>query len=120
MSQVVRLSSKLAKDPEVNGLDDHAVSLAQDPHQVLCAITWLTVQKVTTDVETGEAVPTIMIKRIEPIAVVDAVPADVVELALKLYTQRTGKQSPLPFSVTEVIEGGYSNPSPSTEDEPAF
>jgi hypothetical protein len=119
MSQVVRLSSKLSKDPETNGLDDHAVSLAQDPHQVLCAITWLTVQKVTTDVETGEAVPTIMIRRIEPIALVDAVPAEVVELALKLYTERTGKQSPLPFGVTEVIEGGYVNPT-RDDDEPAF
>jgi hypothetical protein len=119
VSQLVRLSSKLAKDPEVNGLDDHAVSLAQDPHQVLCAIAWFTVSKVTTDVETNEAVPTVMIKRIEPIALVDSVPADVVELALKLYTERTGKQSPLPFAVTEVIEGGYSNPS-RDDQEPAF
>lgn len=110
MSQAVRLSSKLAKDDETNGLDHLGAQLAKDPHQVVCAIVWLTVRNITEDVDTGERVPTVMIKRIEPVAAVDKVPDEIVKLASDLYQTRTGR-SPLPFEVTEVIEGGYVNPS---------
>lgn len=111
MSQAVRLSSKLSKDDETNGLDHLASTLAKNPHQVVCAITWLTVQKVTEDVDAGDRVPTVMIKRIEPIGTIDAVPEAVIELALKLYGERLGGRTPLPFAVVETVEGGYVNPS---------
>lgn len=110
MSQAVRLSSKLSKDDETNGLDHLASMLAKDPHQVICAITWLTVQKVTDEVETGDRVPTVMIKRIEPIGAVEAVPDAVIALAAQLYSDRLGGRTPLPFEVVETIEGGYVNP----------
>lgn len=108
MSNEVRLSSKLSKDDETNGLDHLAGTLKNEPHQVVCALTWLVVQKITTDVETGDSVPTVQVKRIEPIAVVDKVPDQIIELASELYAARTGR-TPLPFDVVETIEGGYVN-----------
>ena len=48
MSQEVKLSSKLAKDPEMNGLDGLADSLRENPNQVICAIVWLTNPRTIT------------------------------------------------------------------------
>lgn len=115
MSSTVRLSSKLSKDEETNGLDSLAGDLLANPGRVVCALVWLTVDKITEDVEHGGVrVPSVRVKRIEPIATVDKVPEQVVELALKLNTERTGK-TPLPFDVTETVEGGYVN-GPVTEE----
>ena len=109
MSNDVKLSSRLAKDDDCNGLDFWADRLAKDPHQVLVAFTWITVDKLTTDVETGAVVPTVVVKRIEPIDVIDLVPTEVVKMALELNEARTGKR-PLPFEVVETIDGGYVHP----------
>ena len=109
MSNEVRLSSRLAKDEETNGLDHLAGELKNNPDQVICAITWLTVDKLTTDVQEHTTYPTVSIKRIEPIGVVEKVPQAVVDLAASLFEERLGRTS-LPFEVTEVIEGGYANP----------
>lgn len=111
MSQAVRLSSKLGKDEEVNGLDQLAETLAANPHQVICAITWITVQKITEDVDSDARIPTVMIKRIEPIGTVDRVPDEVQKLAADLYSKRLHGRTPLPFDVVETIEGGYVNPA---------
>ena len=109
MSDAVRLSSRLSKDEETNGLDSLQGDLLQNPHQVVCALTWLVVDTITEDVETGDRVPRMVVKRIEPIATVDKVPDEIVKLALELNEKRTGKR-PLPFLVTEVIESGYVDP----------
>lgn len=116
MSNEVRLSSKLAKDDETNGLDHLAGELKNNPDQVICAITWLTVDKLTTDVAEHTTYPTVAIKRIEPIGVVEKVPQEVIDLAASLFEERTGR-SPLPFEVTEVIEGGYVNPQENGADD---
>lgn len=108
MSNQVKLSSRLAADERTNGLDSLAELLRDEPHTVIACITWLTVQKVTEDVETGEKVPTVLIKRVEPIGAVDKVPAEVQKLAAELYDRRLGKGTlPLPFDVVETVEGGY-------------
>lgn len=109
MSDAVRLSSKLSKDEETNGLDSLQGDLLANPHQVVCALTWLVVDTITEDVETGERTPRVQVRRIEPIATIDKVPDEIVALALELNEKRTGKR-PLPFGVTEVIEGGYVEP----------
>lgn len=106
MSNAVRLSSKLAGDAETNGLDSLASTLRDNPDQVICAITWLTVDSVTWKREDGSRTPRVEVKRIEPIGAVDAVPQAVIDLAAELYQKRLNK-TPLPFDVVEVIEGGY-------------
>lgn len=112
MSAAVRLSSRLSKDDETNGLDSLQDDLLANPSQVVCAIVWLVSDTITENVETGDRVPRVVVKRIEPIGVIDKVPADVIKLALELQEKRTGKR-PLPFGVTEVLSGGYVEPSDS-------
>lgn len=117
MSEAVRLSSKLSKDEETNGLDHLAGSIKNNPEQVIAAIVWFVPLKGTIDYQskTHEVTPTVQIKRVEPIGAVDKVPQAVIDLAAKLYEERTGKSS-LPFDVVEVIEGGYKNPEPELVD----
>lgn len=101
MSQLIRLSSKLPGDEEVNGLDSLHEMLVDDPSQVVCAITWFVVPKVTRVTATQEEVPTLEIRRVEPIGTIGNTPAEVQRLAADLYEKRTG-HNPLPF---EAIVG---------------
>lgn len=102
MSALIKLSSKLPGDDEVNGLDSLAEQLVDDPEQVVCVLAWLVVPKVTHDVPTGTDVPTVEIRRIEPIGSVAKTPAAVQQLAAELYEARTGR-NPLPFE--QVLRG---------------
>ncbi len=95
MSAFVKLSPKLPGDPEINGLDELAETIAQ-PDEIYAVLAWVKCSKVTKDLETGTEVPTVEIRRIEPIAPVGATPDEVVRLAADLYHRRTGRD-PLPF-----------------------
>lgn len=106
MSETVRLSSKLSKDEETNGLDQLHDTLKHNPKQAICAIVWLDVQKVTNDIDSGTDIPTVRVRRIEPIGAVDKVPESVIALAGELFEKRTGRP-PLPFDTLEFIDGGY-------------
>lgn len=106
MSAAIRLSSKLPGDPEINGLD-HLAGDLEDPELIVCALVWVKASKITTTLETGERVPTVEVRRIEPIGPVDQVPAEIVKLAARLYEDRTGRD-PLPFD--EVIVPKHSEP----------
>lgn len=115
MSAVVKLSSKLPGDEEVNGLDVLASQLVDNPDQVICAITWFVPTKITRDVESGAEVPTLEVRRVEPIGAVDATPRDVVDLAARLYEARTGK-NPLPFD--QVVPDSQTIDVQIVGDEP--
>lgn len=113
MSALIRLSSKLPGDEETNGLDSLHEQLVDNPDQVICAITWLVVPKVTLVTSTKQEIPTVEVRRVEPIGTVDQTPAAIQKLAAELYEQRTGN-NPLPFSSLvghqdmidiEVVEG---------------
>lgn len=106
MSATVRLSSKLPGEDEINGVDHLAPKLQDDPHQVLVCLTWIDVAKITHDVDADADVPTIRVRRIEPIAAVDKVPDEIVKLAAELHEARTGRRA-LPFDVLDVKDGGY-------------
>lgn len=105
MSALIRLSSKLPGDEETNGLDSLHEQLVNDPDQVVCALAWFVVPKVTRVVATRAEVPTIEIRRVEPIATVDKTPAAIQQLAAELYQARTGA-NPLPFDqlVADLVE----------------
>lgn len=95
MSQTVKLSSKLPGDPEINGLDALHDRLTMDDTPILC-LTWVVPTKVTRDISSEIEVPTVEVRRIEPIAAVDLAPQEVVNLAAELYEKRTGR-NPLPI-----------------------
>ena len=100
MSAKIALSSKLPGDDEVNGLDSLHQAIVDNPHQVIAALVWLDVPKITTDTEVDDPDkaqrPTVRVRRIEPFGSVDKVPAEVIKLALDLQSARTGR-TPLPF-----------------------
>ena len=111
MSAAIRLSSKLPGDREINGLDHLARDFIEGA--VICGIVWLRPTKVTEDLATGDTVPTVEIARIEAIGYIDAVPAEVRQLAAQLYEERMGRD-PLPFD--QLIAPKHSDPE--EEDGP--
>jgi hypothetical protein len=104
MSAVVKLSSKLAGDFEVNGLDQTVTDLLERPKQLRVAVVWYDVKAIVEDVATSEHVPTIQVRRIEPLGdsgdVTDAIKKHVNDAIAK----RTGRQ-PIPWDIVEVVEG---------------
>lgn len=109
MSSTVKLSSKLAASEELNGLDNLATSLRENPEQVIVSICWFDVKSIVHDVDSGEDVPTVRLRRVEPIDVVEKIPDAVMKLAAELFEKRTGRR-PLPFDVVEYEEQGYVDP----------
>jgi hypothetical protein len=95
MSQLIRLSSKLPGDAEINGLDGLHQQLCIDATAVLC-YAWVKPIKVVRDVETEEIVPTVQLARIEPIGRVTSLDQRYVDDAAHLYEKRTGR-NPLPI-----------------------
>lgn len=116
MSALVKLSSKLPGETEINGVDDLAEILVRDPDQIIVCLTWYAVPKITRDTQAKTEVPTIEVRRIEPIDVVARVPAAVQKLAAELYEKRTGGRQPLPFDVVEIEDGG-GYVVPSSDDQ---
>ena len=102
MSATVKLSSKLPGDPETNGLDAYADY--RDPETPICVIAWLVPSKVTEDLATGAHVPTMEVRRIEPIGTPAKVPQVIQDLAAELYEKRTGR-NPLPFESVIAPKG---------------
>lgn len=111
MSELVKLSSKLGKEEQLNGLDSYAADLVADDQQTLCALVWLQVEKTTKSRKTGHIVPTVEVVRIEPLSSPENLPAAVIEEYFKAYKERTGAQQMLPVGLTEVVEGGYVEPA---------
>lgn len=96
MSARITLSSKLPGDPETNGLDSLADDLIDNPHQIVVALAFFDVPRITEQVEDGTRVPTIRIRKIEPVGTPESTPKAITELYQKLSEERLGRE-PLPF-----------------------
>lgn len=96
MSAVAKLRAKLPGNPDINGLDAIAAELLSSPEKVRCAFVWYDVSQIVEDVATGNHVPTIEVRRFEPIGDADAVPAEIREAVAAMADKRLGKQA-LPF-----------------------
>jgi hypothetical protein len=103
MSDLVRLSSRLPGDTETNGIDAQADELVKDAERIRVAILWYDVTKVTHDTDSGKDVPTIRIRRVEPIGDVETIPKSLQNIVDKATQTRTGR-APLPFDTVEVLE----------------
>ena len=104
MSAVVKLAAQLPGDFETNGLDAQASLLLDGPKELLVAVVWLDVAKVTEDVDSGDRVPTVRVRRIEPLGDVGDVSDAVRDLVGTAVSKRTGR-APIPFDIAEVVEG---------------
>lgn len=115
MSAVVKLSSKLPGDAEINGLDAQREWLEDNPDELLVAIVLLDTSKVTIDTDTRAHVPTVRVRRIEPLGPVGEVPKAVREAMAAAEQSRTGRAA-IPFDVVEVGEHAFSDELPADED----
>lgn len=96
MSAMVRLAAKLPGNDEINGLDHIAYDLCDNPGTPVFALVWFDVAKVTTDVDAGTRVPTVRVRRVEPVGPLSEVPAAVAKLVTALGEKRLGRV-PLPL-----------------------
>lgn len=115
MSAVVKLSPKMPGDAETNGLDSTAELLIDEPKTIRCGVVWYDTHHVTIDTDSGEHIPTVRIRRFEPLGESDAVSQairDAVGLAME---ERTGR-TPLDFDIVTVTEERYSDPLPDGDE----
>lgn len=101
MSAVVKLSSKMPGDFETNGVDAIAGQLVDEPDQLRVAVVWFDVKHTTVDTDSGDHIPTVRVRRIEPIGDVGDVSTAVQQLVAEAHEKRTGRK-PLPFDIVEV------------------
>lgn len=115
MSAIVKLSPKMPGDAEINGLDAHSAELLADPEAMLVAVVYLDVAKVIEDIDAGTRVPTVRIRRIEPLGAIADVPQAVRDAVAEAESERTGR-SPIPFETVEAGEGAHSEPLDGVDD----
>lgn len=114
MSAVVKLGAALPGDIETNGLDQQVDYLLENPKDALLALVWLDVKSIQVDTDTGAQIPTVRVRRIEPLGAVGAASDAIVKLAGDAFESRTGRR-PIPFDVVEVTEEKYSDTLPEDE-----
>ncbi len=102
MSAQVRLSSRLGAD-EMMGLDAIADQLCAQPNDVVVALVWFDVSKVTRDVDSHTDVPTVRVRRVEPLGGVADIASSLTAMAEKAFEERTGRKA-LPFDQLELDE----------------
>lgn len=102
MSNTVALSSKLPADEDFNGVDALAEILIKDPETFRVAVVTFEVDKITNKISAGTEVPTILIRRFEPIGTVDEIPSEIQKLIDQRIETRTGRK-PLPLDAVEPV-----------------
>jgi hypothetical protein len=103
MSAVVKLSSKLPGETEINGVDAMVDLLSKDPETLRVGVVVFDVSKVEHDTDTGTDLPTIRLRRLEPLSNVENMDPQLRALVDAAAEQRTGKKA-LPFEQVEVID----------------
>lgn len=122
MSASVKLSTSMPGDPATNGIDALAPILVQEglgeiDEQLRVVIAWVDVQKVTTNSDTGDHVPTIRVRRIEPVGVVGDVDPSIVAAVEAAVERRTGRKA-IPFGIVEVAsDGAFGDPDQRAIDD---
>lgn len=114
MSAAVKLSTKLPGDPTINGLDARVDDLLIDPEELVVAVCYFDVSKISRDVDSGDEVPTVRIRRVEPLGYIGDVPQAVRDAVAAAEEKRTGRK-PLPFEIVEAGEHAHSDTLDDTE-----
>lgn len=97
---MTKLNSALPKG-EANGLDAIARDLIDNPDQVQVLLMLVDCKQVTTDMDTGDVIPTARIRRVEPIR---HDKQRVMLMLRRAMEERTGK-TVLPFDLEEDLRG---------------
>lgn len=100
VSKSVKLAGRLPGSTENNGLLSVVDQLVNDPKTVRMFVIWGDVLTITRDVETDDDVPTLRVKRIEPMGEADAASQALQELVMRAAEERLG-HTPLPFDETD-------------------
>ena len=116
MSAVVKISPKLPGDSETNGLDSTAEDLITKPKAIRVGVVWYDVHHVTADIDSGAHIPTIRLRRFEPLGDSEDVPQAVRDAVATAMETRTGR-TPLPFEIVTVDEGRFSDALELVPDE---
>lgn len=103
MSAAVKLSSALAGDENLNGLDAMADELIADRKTIRVAVIWFDTVKVVEKTDDDTRVPYARIRRLVPLGKADEVPAELQRLIQRADEARTGN-APLPFGSVEAHE----------------
>lgn len=101
VSKSVKLAGRLPGSTENNGLLSVVQELIDSPKADRMFVIWADVLKITEDVETGDHVPTLRVKRIEPMGEVGEAQQALRELVMQAAEARLG-HTPLPFDETDV------------------
>lgn len=98
MSAIVKLAARLPGDAEINGLDSIRDQLLEEPSRLAVALVWFDVARVTHDTDSGTDVPTVRVRRVEPVGTLEQTPTHLQKLAEELFEKRTGRRA-LPFDI---------------------
>lgn len=105
----IKLAGVLPKGSP-NGLGDIALDLVQQPSRTRVIIAIVDVKEITTHPDTGEVVPTVRIRRVEPITGPDA--SDARRLLERAMERRHGGER-LPFELTEELDFAFEGTEPT-------
>lgn len=103
MSAVVKLAAKMPGDFETNGLDALADDLVDDPKQLRAAFVVFDVQKITDNTDDGSQVPTVRVRRFEPLGKADEISDAIRDAYTQAVEARTGRTA-LPLDLVEVLD----------------
>ena len=92
-----------------------AKELTLGPKTLRCAVVWFDVKEVKQDVDTGDYVPTIRVRRIEPLGDADDVTKAIRQEVEAAMEKRTGR-TPIPWDVVEITEERYSDTLPEGDN----
>lgn len=98
MSAAVKLGSKLPGETEINGVDAIALELVEDPETIRVALVYFDVSHTTHDTDSGDDVPTIRVRRFEPIGTLEDAPTSVREVMADAFAARTGRKA-IPWEI---------------------
>lgn len=108
---IVKLSSSLPKADSVNGLSALAGDMASEPERMHVAVIVFDTSRVTIDTDSGDAVPTARVRRIEPITGI-ADRQRLQTLVTRAFEERTGK-TVLPLEIEDELRAVFGEGSES-------
>ena len=109
----IKISGTLPKG-DANGAAAIAADLIAEPHRFKVLIMIVDCKKVTSDVDTGESVPTARVRRVEPVLGQDLPQAEAI--MRRSLEQRTGRVV-LPLNMEDEIRIAFGNVDPTTGEK---